>query len=204
LLDADLRRPSIHKFFEMENDRGLVDLILDHTAISDVLQCQGEGKVTVLTAGETAPNPTEILSSKKMDQVLSKLEEVCDVVIIDGPPFIVADASVLASKVDGVLLIARPGHTRRSLALRALEQIKLSGASVVGVVLNRIPLRGADYYAGKGYRYTYYMSQYGDERHRDDGKIDLDKLREILLVNANKVTQSIKQLVEAVSKPNAK
>ena len=162
----------------------------------------------MLTSGKTPPDPTELLSSKKMDQLLSKLKEAADVVIIDGPPFIVADAMVLASKVDGVLLVVRPGHTRRSLALGASEQIKLTGAKVVGVVLNRIPLRGADYYAGKSYLDTYYLSNYGDEREGKEKRnlsgsivlMDLEKLRETLVnkvrktPNGNKITDFIKHL----------
>ena len=206
LLDADLRRPNIHKFFELANDRGLVDLISGRAAISDVL-LQFK-KIAVLTSGGAPPNPTELLSSEKMDQVLSRLEEAADVVIIDGPPFLVADAMVMASKVDGVLLVVRPGHTRRSLALGASEQIKLAGARMVGVVLNRIPLRGADYYAGQSYVYTYYLSNYGDEREGKEksnysGSIffmDLEKLRETLSPHANKVTNFIKRRFKAVFK----
>jgi non-specific protein-tyrosine kinase len=188
LLDFDLRRPSVHEFFELDNNHGLVDLISGRGAIGDVLRFKGERKVGVLTSGGIPPNPTEILSSKKMDQLVSKLAEAADVVIIDGPPLIVADAKVIAPKVDGVLLVVRPGHTRRSLALGAAEQIQLAGARVIGVVLNRIPLRGADYYAGKGYLDTYYLSNYGDAREAKEKKslpgsillMDLEKLRETL------------------------
>jgi capsular exopolysaccharide synthesis family protein len=188
LLDFDLRRPSVHEFFELDNNHGLVDLISGRAALGDVLRFKGERKVGVLTSGGIPLNPTEILSSKKMDQLVSKLAEAADVVIIDGPPLIVADAKVIAPKVDGVLLVVRPGHTRRSLALGAAEQIKLAGARVVGVVLNRIPLRGADYYAGKGYLDTYYLSNYGDARAGKEKKglpgsillMDLEKLRETL------------------------
>jgi polysaccharide biosynthesis transport protein len=194
LLDVDLRRPNIHEFFEMGNDEGLVDLISGPAAISDVLPFKKDRKVAVLTSGDTPPNPTELLSSTKMDQLLSKLEEAADVVIIDGPPFFVADAMNLASKVDGVLLVVRPGHTRRSLAKATMEDIKLVGARVVGVVLNRIPLRGADYYAGKSYLYTYYRNTYGDEREGKEEEIDLEKLRETLLPYANRVTHFIKSL----------
>jgi capsular exopolysaccharide synthesis family protein len=116
LLDVDLRRPSIHEFFEMSNDRGLVDLISDTATISDVLEFKKEKRLAILASGGTPVNPTELLSSKKMDQILSTLEEAADVVIIDGPPLIVADSLVMASKVDGVLLVVRPGHTRLSLA----------------------------------------------------------------------------------------
>ena len=199
LIDVDLRRPSVHEFFELTNDQGLVDLISDRAALSDVLRCKEGKKVTVLTSGDTPPNPTELLSSEKFDQLLSKLEETTDVVIIDGPPFIVADAMVMASKVDGVLLVVRPGHTRRSLALGALEQIKLAGVRVIGVVLNRIPLRGADYYAGRSYVYTYYISNYGHEREGQGKITNLEKLRENISPYTNKVTHFIKHLFEAVS-----
>ena len=156
-------------------------------------------KVDVLPAGNMPPDPAGLLSTEKMNLFLSELKEVADVVIIDGPPFFVADTMILASKVDGVLLVVRPSHTRRSLAKVTMEHVKLVGARVVGVVLNRIPLRGADYYAGKSYLYTYYQSSYGDER---EGKEET--LRGILSSYANKVTDFIKQLFEAVFKLSPK
>jgi capsular exopolysaccharide synthesis family protein len=194
LVDVDLRRPNIHRFFELTNERGLVDLVSGSAAISDVLQFKDGKKVSIITSGGTPDNPTELLSSDKMDQLLSELKETADVVIIDGPPFIVSDAMVMAAKVDGVLLVVRPGHTRRSLAVGASEQLKMAGARMIGVVLNRIPLRGADYYAGKSYVYNYYTSNYGGERADEERKTDLEKLRESLLPYANKVTDFIKHL----------
>jgi capsular exopolysaccharide synthesis family protein len=195
LVDGDLRRPNIHKLFELKNERGLVDLVSDGAVIGDVLQYKDGSKVALLPSGDVPNNPAEILSSKKMDQLLSKLQETADVVIIDGPPFIVADAMILAAKVDGVLLVVRPGRTRRSLAEGAVEQIKLAGAKVVGVVLNRIPLRGADYYAGKRYVESYYLSNYGDELEMKQRDIDLENLPQTLMRNiapyAHKTMDSI-------------
>ena len=193
LLDADLRKPKLHEFFELANDRGLVDLISGRAAISEVLRFKEDRKLAVLPSGGTPPNPSELLSSTKMDELLSQFEEAADVVIIDGPPFFVSDAINIASKVDGVLLVVRPGHTRRSLAKAFMEHIKLAGATVIGVVLNRIPLRGADYYAGKSYLDIYYLSGYGDG-HEGNEKIDPEKLREGLAYHANKVTDFIKHL----------
>jgi capsular exopolysaccharide synthesis family protein len=192
LLDADLRKPNVHGFFELTNDQGLADLISERASLNDVLHFKKDRKVAVLTAGNTPPNPTELLSSKNMDQLLRQLRETADVVIIDGPPFIVADAMILASKVDGVLLVVRPGHTRQSLAKASVEHIKLVGARVVGVVLNRIPLRGADYYAGKSYRDTYYVSTYGDERASKNAY--LEKLKEILSPYSSKLSNIVKHL----------
>ena len=147
-----------------------------------------------------------------MELFLSELEEVADVVIIDGPPLFVPDAMILASKVDGVLMVVRPGHTRQSLAKASMEHIKLVGARVVGVVLNRIPLRGADYYAGNSYAYTYYSSNYGDEGEGQEKKnfsgsiffIDLEKLRETLSPYAIKVINFIKHLFRDVFKLSPK
>ena len=204
LLDADLRKPRIHELFSLDNDKGLADLGVAHAAFNWKSRIQRARKVTVLTAGNIPPDPAELLSSKKMDLFLSELEDVADVVIIDAPPLFVADTMVLASKVDGVLLVVRPGHTRRSLAKASMEHIKLAGARVVGVVLNRIPLRGADYYAGRAYLDSYYLSNYGDEHEGKEKKIDLEKLRETISPHANKVTKFTKHLFEAVSKLSSK
>ena len=198
LLDADLRKPKIHKLFNLANDKGLADLVFARAAFED--RIKNVRKVAVLTAGKTPPDPAELLSSEKMDLFLSKLKEVADLVIIDGPPLFVADAMILASKVDGVLLVVRPSHTRRSLAKAAMENIKLVGAKVVGVVLNRIPLRGADYYAGKSYIYTYYQSNYGNEIEDEEKKIDLEKLKDTLSPYANKVPNFIKHFFKTVFK----
>ncbi len=204
LLDVDLRRPSIHEFFELSNDRGLVDLISDTATISDVLEFKKDKRLAVLASGGTPVNPTELLSSKKMDQILSTLEEAADVVIIDGPPLIVADSLVMASKVDGVLLVVRPGHTRLSLAQAAAEQIKMSGARTIGVVLNRIPHDRADVFAGKSHVYSYYMGNYRDERERKDKELNLEKVPEMVMETLSpytmKATNSIKHFFRNVFK----
>ncbi len=200
LLDADLRRPNIDKYFNLTNDLGLVDVFLGRATINDVFRFEGINKLAVITAGNVPPNPTELLGSKKMEQILSMLEKVSDVVIIDGPPLFVADAMILASKVDGVLLVVRPGHTRRSLAKLSMEQISQAGARLVGVVLNRIPLRGADYYAGKSYLYTYYLNNYGSEDNNKEGKKDPEKSKASLSPFANKVTGYFEHLFKDVFK----
>jgi len=165
LLDADLRRPNVHEYFNLANDRGWIELLSNGAAISHLLRASEDGKLAVLTAGETPLNLTELLGSDEMDLLLSGLREIYDFVIIDGPPMITADAMILASKVDGVLLVVRPGHTRQPLAQVATEQIKLVGAKVVGVVLNRIPTHGTDYYAGKSYLHSYYLGNNGVEHN---------------------------------------
>ena len=201
LLDADLRKPKIHKLFGLANDEGLADVVFARAVFDWRIGIKEVKQISVLTAGNKPADPAELLSSEKMELFLTELKEVADVVIIDGPPLFVPDAMILASKVDGVLMVIRPAHTRQSLAKASMEHIKLVGAKVVGVVLNRIPLRGADYYAGKSYLYTY-GSNYGNEREGKENKnfsesiffIDLEKFTKIISPYTNKVTAFFKQL----------
>jgi capsular exopolysaccharide synthesis family protein len=201
LLDADLRKPKIHKLFNLSNEEGLADVVFARAVFDWRIGIKEVRKISVLTAGNTPPDPAELLSSEKMELFLSELDEVADVVIVDGPPMFVPDAMILASKVDGVLLVVRPGHTRQSLAKASMENIKLVGARVVGIVLNRIPLRGADYYAGKSYLYSYYGNNYGNalqgpEKNSFYGSIfikDLQSFRENLPRYGSKIRDFFKR-----------
>jgi capsular exopolysaccharide synthesis family protein len=205
LLDADLRKPRIHKIFNLANDEGLADVVFARAVFDWRAGIKEVGQIAVLTAGNKPSDPAQLLSSEKMELFLSELEEVADIVVIDGPPLFVPDAMILASKADGVLMVVRPGHTRESLAKASMEHIKLVGARVVGVVLNRIPLRGADYYAGKSYLYTY-GSNYGEEYDGKENKnsagsiffMDLEKSMKTLSPYANKAINAIKHLFTAV------
>jgi capsular exopolysaccharide synthesis family protein len=183
LLDADWRKPNIHQVFDLPNNQGLGDALMGQASISDIVNFVKDPKLAVFTSGMTPPNPTELISSEKFDQILTLLGRGSDVVIIDGPPFFVSDALVLASKVDGVLLVVRPGHTRQSLARSAMAQIKQAHTRLVGVVLNRIPLKGADYYAGKSSLVSYYLSSYGSETKEFEKKSDDKNLHENGSVN---------------------
>jgi capsular exopolysaccharide synthesis family protein len=165
LLDLDLRKPTVHAYLKIPNEDGLSEVFRNNLPINTSLKKWLNGRVLVATAGEPPPNPTELVGSKRMDQIMERLTEMADVVIIDGPPFLVADASVLASKVDGVLLVVRPGYTQKAAAETMMEQIKLAGVRLVGVVLNRIPRKGADYYAGNRYISQYYTYTQEETNH---------------------------------------
>jgi succinoglycan biosynthesis transport protein ExoP len=212
LLDADLRKPKIHKLFNLPNDEGLADLVFAHAVFDWKRGIQEFRQVSVLTAGNTPPDSAELLSSEKMELFLSELEEFADIAIIDGPPLFVPDAMILASKADGVLLVVRPGHTRQSLAKASVEHLKLVGAKVLGIVLNRIPLRGADYYAGKSYLYSYYSSNYGNLIQGRAPKVptesiiffDLEKWRQAVSPYTNGVINFFRQLFKAVFRLNPK
>jgi capsular exopolysaccharide synthesis family protein len=168
LVDADLRRPAVHRFFSLDNHVGLTDVFRGRLTLDAVTHSwNGTGELTVLTSGNLPPNPAEILASEKMAQLLIFLKEQRDMVIIDSPPSIVADAQVLAAKADGVIIVLWPGHTHWEEARAMLEQLRRAEARVVGVVFNRIPQNRTNYYGGyKHYspynknKYHYYREDY--------------------------------------------
>jgi len=172
LVDADLRRPRIHRVLGIPNRVGLSDVFRGHLKLQDAIHSfDGSEGLSVITSGSLPPNPSELLGSAKMLQILDELKEQTDVVVIDCPPSLVADSQVLAAKVDAVLLIIYPGHTHIDSAKATLEQLGRANAKVAGAVLNRIP-RERGYYYG-GYRYHYYRSDryhyYGGGYYYGDG-----------------------------------
>lgn len=163
LVDADLRRPRTHRFLGLQNRSGLSDIFRNKAPVTKALQrYEKAGRLAVMTTGNLPPNPAELLGSERMDQILQELTELVDTVIIDSPPFIVADASLLAAKVDGVLLVMQPGQTTAETARAMMDQLERADARVVGVVLNRIPRQGGLYYGGYRYYYApyYYAGHY--------------------------------------------
>lgn len=167
LLDADLRRPGVHRFLGMSNHDGLSNVFQGQLDIYDAVQTWQDEKLAVITAGTRAA--VEIPGHKKLDKILSSLEEMADVVIVDGPPFFAADAWVLGARADGVLLVIRPGHTRKGAIKAMMEQVNRSGAKLIGVTLNRIPRKQADLYSGALYISPYYASSRYEESGAEDG-----------------------------------
>lgn len=160
LMDTDLRRPSVHRYLQIANRRGLTDVFRDQTKLSSIINSWGEPPIAIITSGGLPPNPTELVSSEKMDRILTELKERADIIILDSPPCIVADPLVLSAKVDGVLLVIEPGNTKIGAAQVLLEQLHRAGARVVGVVLNPVSHRRGQYYS----KYHYYASYYYTSR----------------------------------------
>ena len=141
LVDADLRRPSLHEIFEVSNDRGLTSMIVEETTLDDPpLVKVGVDNLWLLPSGPIPPNPAGILGSHKMEHVIDALKGRADVVLFDAPPVVaVTDAAVLGTKVDGVLLVVCAGRTRREHIERAKEQLERVHVRIVGAVLNDAP-----------------------------------------------------------------
>ncbi len=163
VMDADLRRPKVHRFLGLGNQFGLSDMFRTDVTIPMISQqTKGLENVSVITTGSLPPNPAELLGSARMDHILDQAEKETDLLILDSPPSLVADVQILAAKVDGVVLVIHPGHTQRDSARATMEQLKRAGARVVGVVLNRIPRHRAEYYGGYRHYSPYYKEyQYG-------------------------------------------
>jgi protein-tyrosine kinase len=161
VVDADLRRPVLHRIFQLNNDRGLTDVLLSAEPLLDGhLQATGVENLRLLNTGPLPPNPSELLGSQRMARLIEQLKAEADVVLFDSPPSLaVTDASVLATQTDGVLIVADAGRTRRNLARESVERFQQVGAKTLGVVLNRLK-------AGRGGSYYYYNYYYGDGKKR--------------------------------------
>lgn len=159
LLDADMRRPRVHKVLGLANRLGLSDLFRDQSNFQAVRNnWNGNKEVTVITSGNLPPNPAELLGSDKMSFILGELANAVDVVVIDSPPTVVTDAQIMAPKVDGIVLVIQPGHTHADSAMAAREQFERAGGRLVGVVFNRIPRNRNHYYGSYRYYSPYYYS----------------------------------------------
>lgn len=135
LVDCDLRRPSMHEMFDLQNEPGLTTYILG--SLDELpLQETGVDNLTLLASGPKPPNPADMLGSKRIDEIISSLVEQFDIVIFNTPPVLaVTDAAVLGVKVDGVLLVISAGKTRREHAERAKELLEKAHVRVIGAAL---------------------------------------------------------------------
>ena len=162
LVDADLHRPRQHKLFGLPNAAGLTSALLEeHPSLEGLLQSTGDPRLRLLACGPRPPNPTELLGSTRMRELLATLTDLADIVVFDSPPAVIlADAAVLSTAVDGVLLVVQAGRTRRGMAEKGVETLRAVHARLLGVLMNRVPTRGAGYY----YYYYYQGYGYGEQR----------------------------------------
>lgn len=141
LVDADLRRPSQHELFDLSNERGLSDMFRSESDLDKPpLQPISGSNLQVLTSGPLPPIPSQLLSAQKMEEIIARLAEQANIVLFDSPPVVaVTDASLLASKVDGVLLVVRASSTRRDHVRAAKDRLEKVNAHLVGAVLLNAP-----------------------------------------------------------------
>jgi non-specific protein-tyrosine kinase len=142
LVDADLRRPMLHQIFGLGNETGLTTAMMDEAAMArPPVQETGVVGLSVLTSGPLPPNPAELMGSRRMEGVIAALAAQADQRFFDTPPVVaVTDAAVLATKVDGVLLVISAGKTRREYARTAVQRLRQINARLVGTVLTNVQL----------------------------------------------------------------
>lgn len=168
LIGADLRRPSIHKYFDLSNRVGLSSVLSGQATLMEAIQDPGIRGLRVMSGGPVPPNPAELLGSMAMHQLLEQASEAADWVILDGPPVLgLADASVLATTCDAVLMVVNEATNRRVLA-HGRDQLAKVRARVVGCVLNNFGPATSYYYYADYYAYTshYYYEQDDEEKRR--------------------------------------
>lgn len=157
LVDGDLRRPRLAELMGLDGTAGLTDALIGRTELDDVLQPWGRGGLTVLPAGMTPPNPSELLGSLGMQALLDELGAAFDFVIIDAPPLLpVTDAAVISTRTSGAIMVAASGRASRGQLAQALDILDRIGSRVVGVVATMVPVKSTG-----SYGYASYDSYYG-------------------------------------------
>lgn len=152
VVEGDLRRARLLEYMGLESGVGLTNVLIGEVELDDVLQPFADTSVTVLGAGPVPPNPSELLGSQKMREVLDTLREKFDYVIIDTPPLLpVTDAAVVSTLVDGAVVVVGAGLIRKESVARALDILDTVGARNLGLLLNRLPAKDHGRYAYYGY-----------------------------------------------------
>lgn len=167
IIDCDQRKSRQHKIFGVSNAIGLSDLLAGTATFDQAVQKTKIDNLFILTGGTKPPNPSELLASAKMKNFITLLKEKCDFIIIDSPPVLmVTDAQLLASYIDGYLLVVSSGEADRNAAAKAKELLEKVNGKILGVVLNKLEVSEKGYY---GYYYHYYYGTDG-ARHKDKSK----------------------------------
>src|SRR5690625_1720378 len=147
LIDADMRKPTVHYTFRLENIRGLSNLLIDEATLEEAINRTNINNLHIITCGPIPPNPSELLGSNRMKNVIKKAQEQYDIILIDTPPVLaVTDAQVLSNIVDGAIFVIRSGQTEFESAIKAKESIEQAKGKLLGVVLNDQKKNAADNY----------------------------------------------------------
>ena len=161
LVDADIRRPALHRAMDVLREPGLTNLLVGDADVREALRPSVLPNVDLLPSGPFPPNPSELLNSKKMKQLLREFEGTYDQIILDSPPILaVTDSAMLGTHTDGMVLVLRSGHTEQRAAERAVDQVRRVGVRILGAVLNEVASATEE----ESYYMQYYYSYHPKER----------------------------------------
>ena len=166
LMDTDMRRPRLHKAFGVPDDVGVSSLVVGEGSLESAIKSTDVPNLFVLPCGPLPPNPAELLHTRAFSELLGKLRERFDCVLLDSPPLgPVSDALVLSKQTDGILLVLKAGTTQREQAKRAIRSLRDVKAHVIGALLNHVDIKGGRYGAENyGYNYRGYGSERDEQR----------------------------------------
>ena len=139
LVDADLRRPLLHFLFKLPNRVGLVDVLQEQRSLSAAMHSVNSNHLFVLTAGVLPSPDIDLFTLPKLGDILNQLSAQYDKIIIHGPPFFYSEAATLAGKVDGVVLLIHPGHSKSDPYQAVMEKFQKTGATIIGIVMRDLP-----------------------------------------------------------------
>jgi tyrosine-protein kinase Etk/Wzc len=162
LIDTDLRRPVLHHIFNTKREPGFTDLFIENPDYNKIIQKTEKENLFLITAGIFTPNPAELLGSNRMNELIEYFRNNFDMIFFDTPPIVaVTDATLLGTKMDGMLLVIKSHHTDRDIAMRAVTSLRNVGVQLIGTVLNDIDL--SHRYTSYGY-YKYYYHYYKSKK----------------------------------------
>lgn len=148
VVETDMRKPRIHKIFKSEKSQGIANLITNRDLLlEDVVQQSSIKNLSFLTCGPIPPNPSELLNSNRMTELIEEMKQQYDLVVFDSPPVLaVTDAQILSSKVDGTLFVIPEGEVKKEEVHDAAERLKKVNANVLGTIMNKVELDAEAYY----------------------------------------------------------
>ncbi|MDQ8092762.1 CpsD/CapB family tyrosine-protein kinase [Bacillus amyloliquefaciens] len=148
LVDADLRKPTIHETYQLENVQGLTNVLVGNASLGETVQKTLIDNLYVLTSGPTPPNPAELLSSKAMGELIQEMYSRYSLVIFDSPPLLaVADGQILANQTDGSVLVVLSGKTKMDTVQKAKDALQQSKAKLLGALLNKKKIKKTEHYS---------------------------------------------------------
>jgi len=170
IVDADMRRPRLHKTFGIEADRGFSTLLAGSGPIDDAVVNTSVPDLDLIPCGPTPPNPSDLLGTARLKEVLDELKQRYDTVVLDSPPVIpVSDPRILSGYVDGLLLVVKVGRTTNDSLEQVRRELSAVSANTLGIILNDLDVSRRGYGYGYGYMYGYYGGdKYGYYSSRDD------------------------------------
>lgn len=199
IIDCDLRKPQVHRRFDLDNATGLTNLLLKEIKTVDAFRRTEVTNLFAITAGPIPPNPSEILASRRMAEIVEELKLHFDYILLDTPPLgMVTDAAVLNPVVDGYIILASLGTVHRDGLLNVLDTFEKINAHVVGIVANKVPV------SKRFSKYGYYSAYayYGDE-NQPNKKPKKAKKKWGKQIGKNKAEPIIDQHFNEVIEPNS-